>query len=49
VKDPDGSGIGNGEEPDVVITGPVQASGSGAPHENRIPFTILLARVWVGY
>ena len=45
VSDPDG----NGGEPDVVTSAPIQPSGSGTPHENRMPFTTLLARVWVGY
>jgi hypothetical protein len=47
--DPDGNGNGNGGEPDVVNSAPIQTSGSGTPHENRMPFTTLLARVWVGY
>jgi hypothetical protein len=49
VKDPDGSGNGNGGEPGLTKTGAIEPSGSGTPHENRMPFTTLLARVWVGY
>ncbi len=36
-------------EPNLSRVATIQPQGGGQAHENRMPFTTLLARVWVGY